>query len=281
MVGFWKRLSFLFLILVCLAPGSIKAQANLQLDSLSAENVRLIADFSAHQKALSGRKLRLRLHAACDGAAFEVLASRSKAKLREVFDDSPYLSEICDYRAKLTARKRRKRTVVLNSNVLRVEVPPDPEFEYFLSLLEPVQPAANDPIVRDLPLAPGQRECDAVDSEQLFIRTNYHRYKIGLPLLAPQTILQQAARIQSIKIASLGELTHQGWFETLQELNYPGLYMSQNIASKVQSGSALADLWLTSEQHKRNLLNSRANTVGIACVLDRDGNKWWSSNYGS
>lgn len=275
MLVFLRNIALVLLI----ASSPVYSQATLALEELSIEGVKLVMNIGPVDELPAARRWRSVLFSNCDGEGFSRIAFRRKPAAQELFQDAPFAAQSCIYRALLIARFAGRRAKRWESNLVEVELPEDPLFQdLFRTYVPQPSPAPNIP---KLPLARGQSECSASDLDIVIKRTNYQRQIAGLKSLQFNAILQAAARAQSIKTASSGVLSHDGWFETLQAFGYPGGYMAQNIASGIDAAITVVDLWLTSPDHKKNLLSSQAALAGVGCVIDPSGKKWWTENYGS
>lgn len=108
---------------------------------------------------------------------------------------------------------------------------------------------------------------------------NLHRASDGQAPLVENEKLYFAALAHSIFMASLGQLTHQGWEEEFDLYGVTGSTIGQNIASSFQSPHDVVVAWMESESHRTNILKSGFSRMGIACVADANGKPWWTQNF--
>jgi len=277
--GFFLALLFLNLAIAEISECFALNNPSLKIYSLSADSVGILYD-AISVGALPARGVTLRLNGACDGEEFSQIALKKNPRRQELFFDAPIFSTQCRYQAFLKFKNRRKRRISLTSNLLQVDIPADPSLEFLVQL---TQVNLNSNLINrpsDLKLGPNQTQCPSLERALVLEKTNYYRQKAGLAALSADGILELAANTQSVKMASLDLMTHQGWFDTLQALGYPGLYMAQNIASDVASPTLLVDFWMSSPEHRANILNPKGTKAGVGCVIDGSGRKWWTEDFG-
>jgi uncharacterized protein YkwD len=104
---------------------------------------------------------------------------------------------------------------------------------------------------------------------------NGYRAANGLPPLAADGQLEQAALQQAGYMAGAGRMEHTtGWgkdFASRVKGNGISGAAAENIAEGRMDVSRLFDMWMNSPPHRRNMLDARFTRFGLAYV--RDGKK--------
>ena len=114
------------------------------------------------------------------------------------------------------------------------------------------------------------------DSErQLFEALNRERIAQGLSALQWDETLFKAARQHALRMANLNMLEHQlpsepKLEERLTEAGARFSVIGENIAIGPNSNT-IHNVWMESPGHRKNILDARFNSVGIAAVRGTDG----------
>lgn len=225
----------------------------------------------------SARSHRLRLARSCDAARFRTFArvTQPPAYL-EVIDVPPY-ADYCEYQATTVIRGARRRVVRLRSESQVVffddSISPPP--------VTPPTPAPPLPLPTPVALYSGQRECESGFESQLRNALNSQRARAGLAQLALDTRLNLAARLHSREMAASGELSHSGWLTHLNAVGFFASSMAQNVASYAANGAVVVDLWMTSSGHRDAMLDPDSRILGVGCVKDSSGMRWWNAYFAS
>lgn len=106
---------------------------------------------------------------------------------------------------------------------------------------------------------------DTVDPTELFNRI---RSAQGLPLMATDGKLEQAALYQARRMASFAKMGHSvgwgnGFTDRLKQAGIRGP-AAENVASGQRSTSAVFDAWMKSPGHRRNMLDPAFSHYGLA-----------------
>lgn len=127
----------------------------------------------------------------------------------------------------------------------------------------------------------GKMEQSPLEIEQrIFEAVNGIRQKNGLRPLRHSPELQSMARLHSLDMADHDYLGHidsrrQDLKARAQALNLKGWRMiAENIARTAgykQSDEAMLKEWLTSRQHRENILEREFDATGVGVVRDRGG----------
>ena len=124
------------------------------------------------------------------------------------------------------------------------------------------------------------RPC-SVEAERRALRLiNHARTENGLPLLRESPELARAAQEHSLRMAEDGEMSHAHWLLTLWRSGFTGRYRAQNIAWNQESADEVVEDWLSSAEHRRNILNPDFRFTAIECVRSEDGAVWWTEYLG-
>jgi uncharacterized protein YkwD len=104
---------------------------------------------------------------------------------------------------------------------------------------------------------------------------NGYRTANGLPSLAADRQLEQAALQQAGYMAGAGRMEHTtGWgkdFASRVKGNGIAGAAAENIAEGRMDPARLFDMWMNSPPHRRNMLDARFTRFGLA--YERDGKK--------
>ncbi len=102
----------------------------------------------------------------------------------------------------------------------------------------------------------------------------------GLPPLKPDARLEQAAAQQAGYMARAAEMSHRtGWrkdFATRMKENGVEGAAAENVAYGAMSPEKLFGMWMTSQGHRRNMLDPRFAHFGLASAEDGKGRRYWA-----
>ncbi|MGH7678708.1 MAG: CAP domain-containing protein [Gemmatimonadaceae bacterium] len=117
--------------------------------------------------------------------------------------------------------------------------------------------------------------------------TNNVRAQAGLSPLSTNPRLMEAARIQADQMATFGTMEH-----TIPDARYPTIqsrieavgYVFSNVAENIAYNSLNAKDavvgWMTSAEHRENILDIRMTEMGASVALDARGEKYWVQVFG-
>jgi len=195
-----------------------------------------------------------------DGSTFAPLVSVQKARRRHFVKDEPSTPGRWWYRARV--RNDVETTAWSKPASVDVEGPDAPPGP------------AGDP-----PLPAGQSECPAGTVQAVLGLVNDARADYDVASLAVHPALAYAARVRSITMATAQKLSHTGWLETIYAAGYPGGLLGENIAYGYGSPSSVMSAWLASAGHRANILRPAYRYIGIGCVIDSKGRRWWTQDF--
>ncbi len=102
----------------------------------------------------------------------------------------------------------------------------------------------------------------------------------GVPALAADGKLQQAALQQAGYMASAGAMEHttrigRDFVSRMKNDKISGL-RAENIAYGAFDTAKVLDVWMHSPPHRKNMLDPRIKRFGLAYVGDGKGRRYWS-----
>jgi uncharacterized protein YkwD len=114
--------------------------------------------------------------------------------------------------------------------------------------------------------------------------TNKQRVLHGCKALHVDARLTAASRGHSGFMAQTGAFSHIGtggssFVHRDQAAHYPRP-MAENIAYGYRSGLDVVKAWLASPEHRANLLNCAATTVGVGAVYAAGGTPYYTQDFG-
>jgi uncharacterized protein YkwD len=161
---------------------------------------------------------------------------------------------------------------------LRVVVIEDPDFEEGTPTPAPTAtPGEELPPPQKPELPQGYSECANAEERALALTlVNAERAAEGKAALVDHEYLYFASVAHSIMMANIQELTHDGFLDETTLYQVPGTSFGQNIASVFPDPEKVIGAWMTSESHRQNILRSSYSRMGIACIADTAGKRWWT-----
>lgn len=121
--------------------------------------------------------------------------------------------------------------------------------------------------------------------QQLVLRINLERTRVGLPSFRVSPELTQAAQQHACENASQNRLSHFGTdgstFGTrVFRKGYDFNFVTENLALGYASPGRVLDAWLHSSPHRQNIFERRTNELGVGIAIGRDGRTHWVMNGG-
>lgn len=106
------------------------------------------------------------------------------------------------------------------------------------------------------------------------------RSQAGLPPLKSDPRLERAAAQQAGYMARASQMTHRaGWgkdFATRMKQNGVEGAAAENVAHGAMSPGELFEMWMNSPGHRRNMLDPRFGSYGLASATDGQGRRYWA-----
>nr|WP_296068199.1 CAP domain-containing protein [uncultured Actinoplanes sp.] len=114
--------------------------------------------------------------------------------------------------------------------------------------------------------------------------TNKQRALHGCKALKADTRLATAARLHSSYMARGGGFSHTGsggstFDARIRAARYPRP-AAENIAYGYRTGLDVVKAWMASPGHRANILNCKANTVGVGAVYAANGTTYFTQDFG-
>jgi|GEM_PF-4118887 len=190
---------------------------------------------------------------------------------------------------RLRARRRpvRRRTIVR----LRHRIGDLGLYRYRTRAKRRAQISEWSPVVSALALPGSSSSAPPHDSQQLGAScepgfqaavldiTNQIRSDHGLEHLDHDHLLAQAAELHNLEMINNQLLSHDGWLNPIFQLEVEGTNFGQNIASYFSSPQAVMNAWMQSPGHRTQILSSSYSSLGVSCLVDVEGIRWWTQNF--
>ncbi|RBP70229.1 spore coat assembly protein SafA/uncharacterized YkwD family protein [Alkalibaculum bacchi] len=117
--------------------------------------------------------------------------------------------------------------------------------------------------------------------KQVIELTNQERAKNGLAPLAYNGELCNVARAKSQDMIDNNYFDHNSPtygspFDMMKSFNIDYSAAGENIAKGQRSAQEVVTGWMNSEGHRKNILNSNYNQIGVGCVNDSNGTLYWT-----
>ncbi len=136
------------------------------------------------------------------------------------------------------------------------------------------------------PLSPAVTASNPVGDE-IVVRTNAERKKLGLPALARSAALMNAAQLQANQMATLNRMAHElpgAAYPSLDaRLDAVGYHMratGENVAEGYPSGEAVVAGWMTSPGHRANIVSTHFSEMGAGVATAKNGRRFYAQVFG-
>ncbi len=251
---------------------------DLQARTLASGEVRLKVSVSA-ANALRGTRVEI-LRGDDDGALLPYIRISNPGSSQTLFD-APTQDGIYSYRAKISGRikkgryKGRKFSARSKVTAVFVELPSDGTGN---------PPGGDNP--NDIPpaiqLGAGISRCPASFAQDLLNLVNSARSQNGLGALSLDDHLNWAAEKHSNWMMVSNTFSHDNWYEEIIESGFQGTSFGQNIAALgYPTPASVMDGWMNSPGHRANILKSSYGHMGVSCLQNSAGTRWWTQDFGS
>jgi uncharacterized protein YkwD len=128
-------------------------------------------------------------------------------------------------------------------------------------------------------LARGHQHCPTEDASMVVRLVNDARKRSGLRLLGTDTYLMRFAGTRSAAMAADSRLSHRGWETALRKAGLADDTLGENVAYNYATPEAVMRGWMQSPGHRANILRADFKRIGIGCVLDARGHRWWTQDF--
>ena len=114
--------------------------------------------------------------------------------------------------------------------------------------------------------------------------SNAQRVAHGCSPLTVNAQLTSAATVQSAFMAQSSTFSHIGaagssFVNRIQATGFTRP-LAENIAYGFRSGADVVNAWMASPEHRANLLNCKAVTVGVSAVYGASGTPYYTQDFG-
>jgi len=117
-------------------------------------------------------------------------------------------------------------------------------------------------------LCPKIAYLSSITPENIIEFTNQERVKNNLNTLTFNSTLQQAAEAKAQAILANGQFQHnigtKRFSDWIKEAGYKYSYVGENLAVDFVTSEGVINAWLNSPAHKKNILNSYYEEIGVA-----------------
>jgi uncharacterized protein YkwD len=135
--------------------------------------------------------------------------------------------------------------------------------------------------------SPGVRTTLNASGEEIVVRTNAERQQLGLPPLARNAALMNAAQLQADQMAALNTMAHDlpgaAYPSPSSRLDAVGYRMSasgENVAEGYPTPAAVVAGWMTSPGHRANIVSTKFNEMGAGMATAKNGRKFYAQVFG-
>jgi uncharacterized protein YkwD len=128
-------------------------------------------------------------------------------------------------------------------------------------------------------LAHGHQPCPPEDVSAVIRLVNDVRKQSGLRLLGTDTYLGRFASTRSSAMAAESRLSHRGWESALRKAGLVDDMLGENVAYNYATPDAVMRGWMQSPGHRANILRPDFKRIGVGCVVDARGHRWWTQDF--
>ena len=89
----------------------------------------------------------------------------------------------------------------------------------------------------------------------------------------------RAADNRSAAMAAESRLSHRGWDAALRKAGLTDDALGENVAYNYATPEAVMRGWMQSPGHRANILRPDFKRIGIGCVVDARGHRWWTQDF--
>jgi uncharacterized protein YkwD len=127
--------------------------------------------------------------------------------------------------------------------------------------------------------ATSSRPCPSADGETVVHLVNEARRRAKLGPLATDPALTRTAGKRSAAMAAERRLSHSGWERALRKAGLEDDSLGENVAYNYEGAGAVMRGWMESPGHRANILRSAFKRIGVGCVVDERGHRWWTQDF--
>ncbi len=125
-------------------------------------------------------------------------------------------------------------------------------------------------------VAASSHPCPASDASGVVQWVNEARRRAGLRALGSDPNLARLAGTRSAAMAAARRLSHAGWERALRKAGLQDDSLGENVAYNYAGPDAVMTGWMRSPGHRANILRHSFKRIGVGCVIDGRGHRWWT-----
>jgi uncharacterized protein YkwD len=128
-------------------------------------------------------------------------------------------------------------------------------------------------------MAAGHRSCPSGETAAVVALVNDVRHRAGLRFLGDDKYLARFAATRSAEMADDRRLSHTGWESGLRKAGLTDDALGENVAYNYATPDAVMEGWMQSPSHRANILRPIYKRIGVGCVIDDRGHRWWTQDF--
>ena len=124
--------------------------------------------------------------------------------------------------------------------------------------------------------------------DEIVTRTNAERKALGLPQLARNTALMNAAQLQADQMAALTRMAHElpgaaypNLDSRLDAVGYRMRASGENVAEGYPTAAAVVAGWMTSPGHRANIVSTHYTEMGGGVATGKNGRRYYAQVFGA
>lgn len=146
-------------------------------------------------------------------------------------------------------------------------------------------PTTTPPTTTPAPAPPAPPQQVGRAEDEAIALTNAERAAAGLPPLAANAALTQAALAHAADQASTGVMSHTGSDGSdpgtrIARSGFSGSTWGENVAAGYATAASVVAGWMGSPGHRANILNPGFTQIGLASAVAADGTRFWTMALG-
>ena len=128
-------------------------------------------------------------------------------------------------------------------------------------------------------IAKAHLPCPPDDTSRVIALVNQARRRARLRMLGNDQHLARFATSRSAAMASDRRLSHAGWEQALRRYGLTDDILGENVAYNYDTPEEVMSGWLKSSGHRANILRPAFKRIGVGCVIDPRGHRWWTQDF--
>ena len=128
----------------------------------------------------------------------------------------------------------------------------------------------------------------SAQGDEIVIRTNAERKALGLPQLARNAALMNAAQLQADQMAALTRMAHElpgaaypNLDSRLDAVGYRTRASGENVAEGYPTAAAVVAGWMTSPGHRSNIVSTHYTEMGGGVATGKNGRRYYAQVFGA